>query len=177
MSGDLRKISELLLCASFAILISCNNNSPNASSEKKPGKNEMEAMNRYLLKKDRERIQNYIERKNLQMKESPSGLWYQINREGEGNLLSDNSRVVMDYDCSLLDGTECYTSEKNGPKEFVLGKTAIEPGLNEGLRMIRPGGDAIFILPPYLGWGLRGDGKMIPPRSVIVYKVKIRRSE
>lgn len=159
------------------MLIACNNNSPDTSSGKKPGKGEIEAMNRYLLKKDRERIQNYIERKNLQMKESSSGLWYLINREGEGSLLTDNSRIIMDYDCSLLDGTECYSSEKNGPKEFVLGKTAIEPGLNEGLRMLRTGGDAVFILPPYLAWGLPGDGKMIPPRSVIVYKVKILRSE
>ena len=30
-------------------------------------------MNRYLIQKDRERIENYIERRGLPMKESPSG--------------------------------------------------------------------------------------------------------
>ena len=43
----------------------------------------MADLNSYLVQKDRERIQNYIERKNLNMTESPTGLWYQILNEGE----------------------------------------------------------------------------------------------
>jgi FKBP-type peptidyl-prolyl cis-trans isomerase FkpA len=51
----------------------------------------------------------------------------------------------------------------------------MEPGLNEGLRILKPGAEAIFILPPFLAYGLLGDGKMIPSRSVIVYNIKILR--
>ena len=82
----------------------------------KPGKNEMADLNRYLVQKDRERIRNYIERKNLKMKESPTGLWYQIIKEGEGKEFTENDKVVMDYECSLLDGTKCYSSNDLGPK-------------------------------------------------------------
>jgi FKBP-type peptidyl-prolyl cis-trans isomerase len=81
--------------------------------------------------------------------------------------------VKMEYECSLLDGTKCYSSDELGPKEIILGKTAIEPGLNQGLRMMRPGGEAMFILPPFMAYGLPGDGKKIPSRAVIVYKVRI----
>jgi FKBP-type peptidyl-prolyl cis-trans isomerase len=137
----------------------------------------MEELNRYLILKDKERIQNYIERKGLQMIESPTGLWFQIIEEGEGRNLTDNSKISMEYDCSLLDGTECYSSEKTGPKELILGRSEMEPGLNEGLRILKPGAEAIFILPPYLAYGLPGDGKMIPPRSIIVYKVNILQPE
>ncbi len=49
-----------------------------------PGINEMADLNKYLMRKDRERIKNYIERKNLKMNESPTGLWYQIIKEGNG---------------------------------------------------------------------------------------------
>lgn len=49
----------------------------------------------------------------------------------------------------------------------------MEPGLNEGLRMLKPGSEAIFIIPPFLAYGLIGDGKMIPSRAVIVYNVSI----
>ena len=48
----------------------------------RPGKNEMADLNRYFVTKDRERIQNFIERKNLSMTESKTGLWYQIKKSG-----------------------------------------------------------------------------------------------
>jgi FKBP-type peptidyl-prolyl cis-trans isomerase len=136
----------------------------------------MADLNRYLIQKDKERILNYIERKNLRMTESPTGLWYQIIREGEGEKFTDNSRVVLEYECSLLDGTKCYSSEILGPKELTLGRSEMESGINEGLRLLRPGAEAIFIIPPYLAYGLPGDGKMIPSGAVIVYNVNILRA-
>jgi FKBP-type peptidyl-prolyl cis-trans isomerase len=79
----------------------------------------------------------------------------------------------MDYECSLLDGTDCYSSKELGPKAVVLGRSEMEAGLNQGLRMLKPGGEAIFILPPFLAYGLPGDGKKIPSRAVIVYHITI----
>lgn len=139
----------------------------------KPGVSEMADLNKYLVQKDRERIMNYIERKDLKMEESTTGLWYQIIKEGSGQKFTENDKVVMDYDCSLLDGTKCYSSKDLGPKELILGKSEMEQGLNEGLKLLRPGSEAIFIIPPFLGYGLIGDRKMIPPRAVIVYYVYI----
>ena len=133
----------------------------------------MADLNRYFVQKDRERIQNYIERKNLNMTESPTGLWYQILKDGAGNFFTDKDKVILGYECSLLDGTKCYSSISLGPKEVIMGRSEIEPGLNEGLRMLKPGSEAIFILPPYLAYGLLGDGKKIPSRAIIVYNVNI----
>jgi FKBP-type peptidyl-prolyl cis-trans isomerase len=156
---------------------SCRNNSEKPVVGNKPGMDEMAELNRYFVQKDRERIQNYAERKGLKMIESPSGLWYQIVKQGDGTGYSDNDKIVFEYECSLLDGTKCYSSQTLGPKEIVLGRSNMEPGLNEGLRMLKPGGEAIFILPPFLAFGLPGDGKMIPSRAVIVYNVNILRPE
>ena len=159
------------------VSVSCSTGSVKEANTGKPGSPDMENLNRFMIQKDRERIQNYIERKNLIMKQSPTGLWYQILKEGEGDYLTDNSRIFMKYDCSLLDGTPCYSSDNSGPKEIVLGRSTLETGLNEGLRLLKPGAEAIFILPPFLAYGLPGDGKMIPPRAVIVYNVNILRPE
>lgn len=153
---------------------SCNNSPQRDVIKQKPGKNELADINRYFVQKDRERIQNYIERKNLPMKESASGLWYFIKKEGTGKFFTENDKISINYVCSLLDGTECYNSDKLGPKECILGKSEIETGLNEGLRLLKPGGEAIFILPPFLAYGLLGDGKFIPSRAVLVYDIKIR---
>jgi FKBP-type peptidyl-prolyl cis-trans isomerase len=155
------------------LLISCKETPTISTKNARPGKKEMAELNSYLVQKDRERIKNYIERKNLTMNESPTGLWYQILKEGSGKALTDNDKVIMNYECSLLDGTKCYSSSKLGPKEVVIGKSAIEPGLTEGLRLLKPGAEAIFIIPPFLAYGLVGDRKLIPSRAVIVYNVNI----
>lgn len=179
ISGDLMiRYNQMLVKYLIIIFVlfanlSCKHNSEKKTADFKPGKNEMADLNRYFVLKDRERIQNYIERKDLKMKESPTGLWYQIVKEGEGPFFSDNDKVVMDFECSLLDGTKCYSSKEQGPKEVVLGKSEMEAGLNESLRLLKPGAEAIFIMPPLLAYGFLGDGKRIPSRSVIVYNIKI----
>ena len=162
-------ISTLLL----TLTMSCKSGSDKTDSQKEPGKREMAALNRYLVQKDRERIESYMERRNLKMTESPSGFWYLVKTEGNGAYLTDNDKVVMEYKCTLLDGTSCYSSAENGPREVILGRSEMEPGLNQALRMLKPGGEAIFILPPFLAYGLKGDGNKIPSRSVIIYDIKI----
>jgi len=179
MNGD-SKIANYRMGIKYHVLIiillltvSCRNNQEKPLFNNKSGNNRMEELNSYLVQKDRERIQNYAERKNLTLTESATGLWYQIYSEGEGKRFSDNDKVIFNYKCSLLDGTLCYSSEKSGPKEVVLGRSELEPGMNEALRMLKPGGSATFILPPFMAYGLTGDGKMIPSRAVIVYNVDI----
>lgn len=167
-------IRNSIICSLFvATLLSCRSAPEQTKDITVPGKNEMADLNRYLIQKDRERIENYAERRNLEMTESPSGLWYRIISEGEGELLKDNERVFMEYSCSLLDGTVCYSSDESGPKELILGRSEMAPGLNQGLRMLKRGGEAVFIIPPYLAYGLKGDGNKIPARSVIVYEIEI----
>ena len=171
------KIRIIFIILVSLSLVKCHDKSGSEQISRRPGKNEMADLNRYLVQKDRERIKNYIERKNLKMAESPTGLWYQILQEGRGRTFTDNDKVVMEYEVSLLDGTRCYSSKDLGPKEVVVGKSTMEPGLNEGLRLLKPGSEAIFIIPPFLAFGLVGDRKMIPSRSVIVYNVIILQSD
>jgi FKBP-type peptidyl-prolyl cis-trans isomerase FkpA len=183
MSGDsdIKRIyiilRYILLIALLFSVVSCKNISTKRNTNFKPGKNEMADLNRYLLQKDKERIQNYIERKNLIMTETPTGLWYLIKKEGSGPYFTDKNKIVFNYECYLLDGTKCYSSQTLGPKEVILGQSSLEPGLNEGLRMMKSGAEAIFILPSYLAYGLIGDRKMIPSRAIIVYNVNILQPE
>jgi FKBP-type peptidyl-prolyl cis-trans isomerase FkpA len=164
---------NLLILLLVTGMVSCNSTQEKSEKQSVPGKKEMAELNKYMVQKDRERISNYIERKGLHMTESPTGLWYLIKSEGSGSYLKDNDRVVMEYECHLLDGTSCYSSGESGTKEVILGRSTMEAGLNQGLRLLKPGGEAIFILPPFLAYGLTGDGKRIPSRAVIVYNINI----
>ena len=165
---------KLFLVLFSALLLSqCREEGNKTSSVIKPGKDMITDMNSYIVRKDRERIQSYFERKGLTMKETTTGLWYFIQKGGTGSFFSDNDVLKYEYECSLLDGTKCYSSVDSGPAEIKLGRSDIPSGLNEGLRLLKPGAEATFILPPHLAYGLIGDGKKIPPRSTLVYTIRI----
>jgi len=161
-----------LILLSLAIL-SCRDGSENSASRYRPGKDDMADINRYFVQKDRERIQSYSERKGIAMKESPTGLWYNIEKEGNGTFFKDNDKIIFQYECSLLDGTLAYSSKELGPWEIILGRSELPTGLNEGLKLLKPGGVAVFIVPPFLAYGLIGDSKKIPPRATVVYNIHI----
>ncbi|MBI5011126.1 MAG: FKBP-type peptidyl-prolyl cis-trans isomerase [Bacteroidia bacterium] len=164
-------VFSLLLISAF----SCRDKTDKKSSGYRPGKEEMADVNSYIIQKDRERIQSYFERKGLTMNETATGLWYCILKEGEGDLFKDNDRIVYNFQCSLLDGTECYNSSELGLQEIRLGMSELPSGLNEGFKYLRQGSEAIFILPPFLAYGLIGDGRKIPPRSTLVYNIQVIR--
>jgi len=130
-------------------------------------------INRILIKKDQKRIIGYIERKNLKMKETGTGLWYEIEKQGDGEMATKGKFATLDFSVSLLDGTPCYSSKSEGAKTFRIGMGGVESGLEEGILFLKTGGKARFILPPHLAYGLPGDGKKIPARAILVYEVEL----
>jgi FKBP-type peptidyl-prolyl cis-trans isomerase len=129
--------------------------------------------NKFLLEKDKEQIQSYIKRRNLNMQMTESGLWYEIYNKTNNKNVKSGDIVVYDYELSLLDGTICYNSDTSGKGKIKIGQSGKEFGLDEGLLMMKIGEKAIFIIPPYLAHGLIGDMEKIPARSTVVYDVEI----
>lgn len=129
--------------------------------------------NRVLVKKDKQRIMGVIERNNWNMKETPTGLWYEILAEGSGDTAKMGQIVSLKYTLSLLDGTVCYSSEELGEKEFEIGHGGVEAGLEQAVLFCKTGTQARFILPPYMAYGLPGDGDKIPARAALVYSIEV----
>lgn len=164
------------LCWVFAVLILfqfCTGKDGKGTTEKEILETEKALIgaNKILVKKDREKILAYVRRNNLTMKETPSGLWYGIQRYGFGIKAKENAMVTVKYRVSLLDSKVCYDSDSLGYKKFRLGQGGVESGLEEGVLLLSVGDKATFIMPPHLAHGLPGDGNRIPARSVIVYEV------
>lgn len=156
------------------IAISCGSRrSDEQQKPRVPANEDIEEVNRYLIRKDHERIENYVLRKNLDMKVTGTGLWYKITRQGTGDTIKDNDIVFIKSECSMLDGTLIYEAGERAPEQIRIGRSSIESGLNEGLKLMRGGGEAIFILPSYLGHGLIGDGERIPSRAILVFRVEV----
>jgi FKBP-type peptidyl-prolyl cis-trans isomerase FkpA len=156
------------------IVISCKGK-PHELTEIEMHENslKLEKINRILLKKDQKRIEGYLKRNNLEMKETGTGLWYKIESDGQGEKASKGKIATLNYSISLLDGTECYNSKKDGLKTFRIGMGGVESGLEEGILLMKTGDKAKFIMPPYMAQGLVGDNNRIPARSTIVYDVEL----
>jgi FKBP-type peptidyl-prolyl cis-trans isomerase len=131
--------------------------------------------NRQLVEKDQQAIRNYIAQAGWQMQTSQSGLWYGIYQHGNGEQAKTNKLAEIAYTLSLLDSihTLCYSSAQLGAKTFRIGRGSVENGLEEGIRMMRVGDKARFILLPHLAHGLSGDGNCIPRRATLIYDVSL----
>ncbi len=134
----------------------------------------LENVNRYLVKKDNDRIKSFIRRKKWKMKQTGTGLWYQIYEKSNDTLMPKLDDIVeLAYKVFLLDGSLCYSSDSTGTKKFAVGHGGVESGLEEGILMLHKGDKARFIMPPYLAHGLLGDQNKIPARSTILYDVQL----
>jgi FKBP-type peptidyl-prolyl cis-trans isomerase FkpA len=155
-------------------LFSCTNNPRELRRNETDKKAEdLIKINKFLVGKDADIIKGYIERRNWQMQISQSGLRYMIYEHGKGAKVQTGNKVTIWYSISLMDGTLCYSSDKDGLKSFVVGKGGVEPGLEEGVLLMHQGDKARFILMPHLAYGLVGDGKSIPARSTILYELQL----
>jgi FKBP-type peptidyl-prolyl cis-trans isomerase len=125
------------------------------------------------VNKDADDIKNYIKANGLKMKETQTGLWYSINKEGVGGLAVKGDYITLKYDLRLTDGTLCYSSDDLGFKKFTVGQGGVESGLEDAVLMLRKGSQATFILPPHLAHGLIGDDNKIPARAILIYNVEV----
>ncbi len=158
----------------YISLFSCKQETKNLTEkEYKKTQEALVEVNKILIKKDSEKIAGYIKRRNLDMIETQTGLWYIIYEKGSGKKSKEGLYATINFNVSLLDGTECYSSDSFGPKHFEIGRGGIESGLEEGILLLREGDKAKFILPPHLAHGLIGDDNKIPARSIIVYDVEL----
>jgi FKBP-type peptidyl-prolyl cis-trans isomerase len=130
-------------------------------------------VNKFLVKKDFELISAYADRRGWDMKMTENGLFYEIYEESDGIGASSGMTVKLNYVLSLLDGTVCYSSDNDGAKQFVLGKSLEISGLEQGVELMKTGEKGRFIMPPHLAYGLLGDEERVPARSIIVCEVEL----
>jgi FKBP-type peptidyl-prolyl cis-trans isomerase len=177
-SINYHKVCLGLLLVPFLILLplSCRmtpgqENAPSYTPEEE--KEMLLQINKFLVQKDIDLIKKYVERRGWDMEVTETGLFYEIYEQTNGIRAELGMGIRMNYSLSLLDGTLCYSSEKDGPKEFQLGKSLEISGLEQGVELMRVGEKARLILPPHLAYGLLGDEEHIPARSIVVYEIEL----
>jgi FKBP-type peptidyl-prolyl cis-trans isomerase FkpA len=152
------------------LMAGCLNKPDSRSAAKPASEKDLIELNRSLITSDREVITGYISKSDLSFRETETGLWVSIVEKGGGEAIKTGDNVTYYYECSLINGNPCYS----GSNSLRVGYASVERGVTEGLQMMKPGSDFIFIIPPYLAHGLTGDGGKIPGRSILIYRIRIK---
>ena len=165
--------SVSVLCV--LLLLACSNRrqDPFEGKSQQQVREELQDMNRVLAKKEQVRIRRFIEQRDWPMEESHTGLHYWIYEPGEGDSIRSGDIVEVQMIVSLLNGDTCYHYERYGSERFKVERANVESGLQEVVQYMRPGGRAQVILPSHLAHGVAGDQNKIPPRSTVVYDLRV----
>lgn len=103
-----------------------------------------------------------------------SGLQYVDLVTGDGREAHVGETAFVHYTGWLEDGTKFDSSVDRGePFSFRLGAGRVIKGWDEGVVGMRIGTKRKLIIPPHLGYGSRGAGRIIPPNATLIFEVEL----
>jgi FKBP-type peptidyl-prolyl cis-trans isomerase FklB len=102
----------------------------------------------------------------------PSGLQYQVLREGNGKKPKATDKVECHYEGTLIDGTKFDSSYDRG-QTATFGLNQVIAGWTEGLQLMQEGAKYRFFIPYNLAYGENGAGQSIPPYAALIFDVEL----
>ena len=166
------QISSLIAFVFLIGFSSCNKPSPQLPSNKGNTVDEniakMLSINKTLALKE-DSILNQFTKTDKTFKKSELGFWYKIDQTAAGKFIKDKDSCNFTCKMLLINGQVVLEDQK----QIVIGKKEIVMGLEEGLKLMHKGESATFIIPWYLGYGMKGSEPLVPPYTSLIYKIKI----
>lgn len=102
----------------------------------------------------------------------PSGLQYEILKEGNGPKPKATDQVKCHYHGTLIDGTVFDSSVERG-QPATFGVNQVIPGWVEALQLMPAGSKWKLFIPSNLAYGKAGAGQSIEPNSTLIFEVEI----
>ncbi len=102
----------------------------------------------------------------------PSGLQYEILKQGEGPKPSASNTVTCHYHGTTIKGEVFDSSVRRGqPASFPL--NGVIKGWTEALQLMPVGSKWILYIPPHLAYGNRNISREIGPNSTLIFEVEL----
>ena len=101
----------------------------------------------------------------------PSGLQYEIIKEGRGPVPTEANTVKVNYKGTLINGT-VFDSSYDRKEPTTFGVTQVIPGWTEALKLMPVGSKWKVYIPYNLAYGGQDRGT-IPPFSNLIFEVEL----
>jgi peptidylprolyl isomerase len=103
-----------------------------------------------------------------------SGLYYIESVAGTGRTPVAKDTVYLKYRGMFLNRLVFDSNlTSTTPFKVVIGKGQIIPGMEEGIKYMKEGGVARFVIPSTLGYGTTGSQGVIPPNTPLLFEVTL----
>jgi FKBP-type peptidyl-prolyl cis-trans isomerase FklB len=113
-----------------------------------------------------------INRHKAGVTELPSGLQYEVLKQGKGPKPTLSDKVECHYHGTLIDGAVFDSSIQRG-EPAVFGVSQVIPGWTEALQLMAEGSRWRLFIPSRLAYGSHGAGNQIEPDSTLVFDVEL----
>lgn len=110
-------------------------------------------------------------KKNADVKVTPTGLQYKVLQTGSGRSPGIEDSVTVHYKGRLIDGRVFDESAPDNPITFTTGE--VIPGWTEALLLMHEGDKWEIYLPYPLAYGERGAGEEIPPFATLIFEIEL----
>lgn len=149
------------------------NDSNQGSQQRMPTQDELIEANKRKVGAEADLINQFIARSGWEMKETKTGIRYDIYHQVEGVEAKTGDIVSVVYIMHLLDGSRISDTAGSGPMTFKVGQSDVISGLHEAVTLLSEGDSARFIFPSYLAYGLTGDQNNVPPNAALFYDLSL----
>ena len=129
-----------------------------------------QVINDYFMNLQKERLE--LNKKKAGVVTLPSGLQYQVLKQGEGAKPTASDKVKCHYHGTLINGTVFDSSVQRG-EPAVFGVSQVIPGWVEALQLMPIGSKWRLFIPSNLAYGEHGAGDAIEPNSALVFDVEL----
>lgn len=130
------------------------------------------AENRDLARMEERDMDGWEQRHGRTLQRTGSGVRIGIIEDAPGPQAKAGQIAVVDFAVELIDGRQCYASPGE-PREFLIEQDNVESGLHEAVQFLGPGDSAVIVIPSHRAHGLVGDLDKIPPRSTVIYRLRL----
>jgi len=162
------------------LCVACDNPIPRAPINKrvKTDYSLQIKQSKLLYKLQDKAFRQYIkENPDKHFKSSQKGFWYAIIKENKKSnyypKLGDE--ILFNYEITDLENNIIYSKKTVGLQKYKVDKEEIISGLQQGLKLMKEGETAMFLMPSFKAFGVLGDRNKIKTNQPLIYTVYLKK--
>ena len=132
--------------------------------------NKISGVDQAQLQKDVAAIEKYLADKSITAIKDPTGLYYEITKQGDDARPCLEKAILVKYTGRLMANGEIFDSES---KEVAFQLNTLIVGWQIGLLKVGRGSSITLYIPSVYGYGVDGFGARVPTNSNLIFTIDL----